>query len=248
MSKIPLGIQLYTVREAIKTDFRGVIRELAHMGYKGVEFAGIYGGMAPAELAAFLKEVGLKTCGLHLSKDGLADPKNECWAYVAALQSPFVTTSLQSLVQNDLDAAVAACNLAGQNAAAKGVTFTYHNHAGEFVKINGQYALDLLYQRTDPAKVKGELDTYWIKKGGEDPVPYLLKYAGRVPQIHLKDMNPANQDFTEVGEGLMDLPAIFDAAAKMGVKWIIYEQDKCAGPALESARKSITNLKKLGLV
>jgi len=247
MSKIPLGIQLYTVRDALKEDYRGVLRQLAQMGYQGFEFAWNYGGMNPAELAAFLKEIGVKTCGLHLRKDDIVNPESEAWVYAKALACPFVTTSLQKEVQTDLDAAIAVCNLAGQNAAAKGVTFTYHNHAGEFVKVNGQYALDLLYQRTDPAKVKGELDTFWIKKGGEDPVPYLLKYAGRVPQVHLKDMNPATQDFTEIGEGLMDLPAIYQAAARMGVQWIIYEQDKCAGPALESARKSITNLRKLGL-
>ena len=114
--------------------------------------------------------------------------------------------------------------------------------------IEGQYALDMLYAATDPKTVKAELDTYWIKKGGADPAPYIRKHKGRVRQIHLKDMDPTDGSFTEVGAGLIDLPAVFQAAQEAGAQWMIYEQDRCKRPPLESAKITIENLRKAKLV
>jgi len=248
MKRIPLAIQLYTVREDLKQDFKGVLKALADLGYQGVEFAGNYGGMKADELGAFLKSLGLACCGIHAPLAQVLDPDSETYAYAKGLRSPFVTTSLAGEVAKDWLGTIPKVQKAGETARAAGVTFTYHNHAQEFQKIEGKYALDLLFEKTTPDAVKAQLDTYWIKKGGADPVPYIRKYAGRVPQVHLKDMDPSDQSFTEVGAGLMDLPAIFAAAADAGARWIIYEQDTCKRPRLESARISIENLRKAGLV
>jgi sugar phosphate isomerase/epimerase len=95
--------------------------------------------------------------------------------------------------------------------------------------------------------VQGELDTYWIRKGGPDPVAYIAQYPGRVPQIHLKDMHPLTCAFTEVGTGIMDLKAIFKVGKEVGAKWVIVEQDICPGPELDSALVAITSLKKAKL-
>lgn len=247
MTKIPSGIQLYTVRNECEKDFAGTLKAVAEMGYQGVEFAWNYGGMSPEELAAFLKELGLSACGLHVPIEQALDGESEAYAYAKAIGAPYIITSLPAEVEKDWYAAIEQVKKAGEIARAQGVTFTYHHHAQEFQKIDGEYALDLLYKKTDPQAVLVELDTYWLTLGGVDPVKYIRKYAGRVRLLHLKDMNAADRSFAEVGTGLMDLPAIFDAAQDVGIQWIIVEQDVCKGPAIESARISIENLKETNL-
>ena len=247
MAKIPVGIQLYTVRQTLGRDFTGTVKELAEMGYKGVEFAGQYGNLEPAELAAFLKDVGLTCCGQHVGANDIATAGSKPYAYAKALGCPYLTTSGCGEVSKDWPGAIELYRKAGAVAKANGCVFTYHNHAQEFVKFDGVYAEDILLQKTDPVEVQAELDTFWIRKGGPDPVAYIAQYEGRVPQIHLKDMNPLTCEFTEVGNGLMDLKAIFKVGKQVGAKWVIVEQDVCPGPELDSARISITNLKKAKL-
>lgn len=248
MADFKLGIQLYTVRELCKTDFTGTLSALAKMGYQGVEFAGQYGGMSPDALAAFLGDLGLACCGLHGPLVQMCDPDSQFYACAAAVHSPYVTTSCLQEVAKDWPGAIAKVAEAARVAQKHGLQFTYHNHAQEFQKFDGVYALDMLYQRTDAAQVQAELDTYWIKAGGEDPAAYIRKYPGRVPQVHLKDMDKQDRSWTEIGNGSIDLPAVFAAAEEVGAGWIIYEQDVCKRPALESAQISIENLRKSGLM
>jgi sugar phosphate isomerase/epimerase len=248
MKKFPLGIQLYTVREDCKKDFKGTLSTLAKLGYQGVEFAWNYGGMTPEQLAGFLKELDLKCCGLHAPLDPLLDAKSEWYAYAKAVHSPFITTSCAGDVAKDWKGTIEKIKQAGAVAQTVGLTFTYHNHEQEFEIIEGQYALDMLYAATDPQTVKAELDTYWIKKGGADPAQYIRKCKGRAPQIHLKDMDPADGSFTEVGAGIIALPAVFQAAEDAGARWMIYEQDVCKRPPLESVKITIENLRKAKLI
>jgi len=241
------AIQLYTVRDLLKADFRGTLAGLAEMGYGAVEFAWVYGGLAPAELAALLKDLGLACCGMHVSLDQLTDPAGECYGYADALASEFVTTSLAGSVGKDWDAAIAGAAKAGATAAARGRTFSYHHHAQEFARIGGRYALDLLLERTDPALVKVQLDTHWILKGGEDPVRYIRRYAGRCPQLHIKDMDRSDGMTAEVGTGILDVSGVLAAARDSGVRWVIVEQDHTKRTPLESAAMSLAFLKGSGL-
>lgn len=233
-----LGIQLYTVRDPCNADFAGAVKALAEMGYDGVEFAGNYGNMEPSALAGFLRELGLVTAGQHVSLDDIIDSGSDTYRYAKALGCPYVTTSLAGSVEKEWKAIVPRCIEAAATAASKGCVFTYHNHAQEFTRIDGITAEDMLFNAPGAHRPQFELDIYWIRKSGEDPLDYIRRYRGRVPQVHLKDMNPADGSFTEVGRGLMDLPAIFDAAKEAGAEWIIVEQDICKRPALESARMS----------
>jgi len=244
MASFNIGIQLYTVRDALKKDFQGTIQALADMGYEGVEFAWNYGGMNPDALADFLDTCGLQAAGLHAPLDDLLKPDGQSYAYALGIGSPYVTTSLAGEVAKDWQAAVKNVAKAGKIAADHGLCFTYHNHAQEFETVDGEVALDMLYEKTDPEAVQGELDTYWIKKGGQDPVAYIRKYAWRVPQIHLKDMDKADGSFAPVGTGLIDVPAVLALAEEIGAAWVIVEQDTCKGPALEAARTSIGNIRK----
>ena len=242
MKDFKLGIQLYTVREPLKEDFKGVLRELAAMGYQGMEFAGMYGDMEPAGLAAFLKEIGVSACGMHVSLDAVLNSGDKCYQYAKAIGCKYLVTSLCSNFIKDFDILVEKCSEAGRVAVANGMVFTYHNHAQEFEAINGGIALDLFYARTSPQLVKAELDTYWIKKGGSDPVAYLTKYAARLPLIHLKDMDKTDGSFTEVGTGVLDLKGVLEVARTSAAGWVIYEQDVCKRPQLESAGISLNNI------
>lgn len=240
---IPVGIQLYTVRDACKDDFKGTLKALAEMGYQGVEFAWAYGGLAPHDLARYLHSLGLHAAGFHTSLEEILNPRSETYAYARALNGAFLTTSLCGEVAKNWPATVDRMAQAAEVAFSQGCVFTYHNHAQEMALLNGVIAEDMILRRH--SLVQFELDTYWIRKGGQDPVTTIRRYAGRAPQIHLKDMDPGDQSFTEVGRGNMDLPGILTAAEEGGARWIIVEQDTCKRPPLDSAKISIESLKKL---
>jgi sugar phosphate isomerase/epimerase len=235
---------LYTVRDDCQKDFKGTLKALAGMGYQGVEMAGNTGGMSPRELARFLHSLDLHAIGQHCGLEDILNPRSEIYACARALNAAFVTTSLCGEVGKNWPATIDRMVQAAAVAYSQGCVFTYHNHAQEMGLLNGVIAEDLVLARH--SLVQFEMDTYWIRRGGQDPVNIIRRYAGRAPEIHLKDMNPADQDFTEVGRGNMDLPGILAAAEECGARWIIVEQDTCKRPALESARISIDSLKKLG--
>ena len=137
------------------------------------------------------------------------------------------------------------CRIVGHIAARHNLQFTYHNHHQEFVLVDGIVAQDRIYASTDPEEVKFELDVYWIKKRGADPVEYIRRFTGRLPQIHLKDMAADDGSFTELGCGVIDLPGCIAAAREGDCRWLIYEQDACRRDPLESAAISINCLKTL---
>jgi len=247
MKDLKTGIQMYTIREALKQDFKGVCRDLVKLGCDGAEFVQIFGGMEPAELAAFLKEIGLKACGMHLSAGDFASTDNDpsTFEYVKALGIKYITFSHGGDFTKVTPDVVRLCGNAGIVAARNGLQFTYHNHAAEFADFEGRHALDYIYENTDPQKVMAELDVYWVTKGGEDPVKYISRYAKRLPQLHLKDMDREDGSFTELGRGCIDLPACVRAAENSICEWVIYEQDTCKRPPFESAVMSLEYLNKL---
>ncbi len=242
---IPVGIQLYTVREDCQKDFKGTLKALAAMGYQGVEFAWYYGGMAPRDLACYLHSLGLHAAGFHASLEEILNPSSETYAYARSLNGTFVTTSLAGEVLKNWPAALDRMAQAAEVAFSQGFVFTYHNHDAEMTLLDGVIAEDMALARH--ALIQFELDTYWIRKGGQDPVTMIRRYAGRTPQVHLKDMDAGDQSFAEIGRGALDLPGILAAAEEAGARWIIVEQDVCKRPALESARISIEYLKQHGL-
>ena len=106
------------------------------------------------------------------------------------------------------------------------IDLAYHHHHFEFQKIDGQYALDVLWQNTDPQFLKAELDTFWIRYAGEDPARYIARLGPRATHLHLKDLLPGPPvRFGEIGCGVLDFPGILRAAGEAGVRWGIVEQD-----------------------
>ena len=250
MKDYRIGIQFYSIRAALKQDFKGVCRELVKLGCDAVEPAFYFGDMEPEELAAFFKEIGLGVCGIHTRSDAAGDPGGEIYRYARLLHAPFVTFSCcGDRTQRDYGAFEAeTVNLvgqAGEAAARNGVRFTYHNHDLELRRYaDGSCGLDHVIRDTAPDKVGFELDVYWVKKGGQEPVEFIRKHASRIWQLHLKDM-AEDGSITELGGGSIDLAGCVAAAEATPAQWLIYEQDYSARDPFESAVISLTYLRRL---
>lgn len=248
MTAIPVALQLYTVRDQTAHDFPGTLRQVAVVGYRAVELAG-YGGLSAEALKALLEETGLRAASSHVGIDALEANPEEAITFCAAigcenLVLPWLAPERRSA--EALAALAPTLNDIGRRCHARGIGFAYHNHDFEFDQVDGRYLLDRLLEATDPAAVGLELDVYWAKYANVDPVAYLRDHAERVSLLHLKDMG-ADRRFAEVGDGSLDIPAVCAAAAEAGVRWLIVEHDQPTMPSLESARRSLENLRRMGL-
>jgi sugar phosphate isomerase/epimerase len=135
-------------------------------------------------------------------------------------------------------------NKIGEIANKMGITFGYHNHAFEFEKMNGQIGMDVIISETDPSLVIFEIDVYWVKRGGYDPVEYIKKHPGRFEIYHLKDMvKTEDMFFAPVGSGRIDFEGIFGVKDTAGMKLFFVEQDRFRDlDALESVEMSYNYL------
>lgn len=251
MAKVPVAVQLYTLRDQTEKDFAGTVHKVAELGYTGVEFAG-YGGLEPAAMRRLLDDCGLRACGTHAGIDKLKGQLEREIEYAQTVGYQYIGVPWSSKeARADRDACkrfAAWLNETGARVKAAGLTLVYHNHDFEFEQVDGQYVLDIYMQETDPSLVQMELDCYWATKAGVDPAAYIRKYADRVPLVHLKDMTPGpDPTFAEVGEGVIDYQPVFAAASVGGATWYVVEQDRCQRPSLESVTISLRNLKKWGI-
>ncbi len=254
LRRLPVALQLYTVRDQLREDFAGTIRAVAQLGYDGVQFAG-YGNLTAAELRALLEETGLRPAGTHTGLDILENRLDEEIDFNLAIGNRWIICpALPEARRRDLAGwrqVAASLNAIGKRCRERGLSFGYHNHAFEFPEVpgaNGVRGLDVLLGETDPQLVFWEPDVYWIAKGGEDPAALIRRHAGRVPITHLKDMTRDEREtFAEVGEGRLDWPAILQASEAARVEWHCVEQDRCERPPLESARISLQHLRAWGM-
>lgn len=268
---LPIAIQVYSVRDEAASDFRGTLEKIKALGYDGVEFAGLYGYSA-AEVKAMCAEIGLVPVSAHVPYyDMVADPKGVLEAYAEIgcryVAIPYLTPECRPGTEGFAEVVKNAA-IIGQAAKELGMYLLYHNHDFEFDKIDGKYALEVLYD-TVPAELLGtELDTCWVRVGGEEPAAYVRKFAGRAPVVHLKDYAGGKSEhmyeligieseekksdetpfeFRPVGYGVQDMPAIIAAAEYSGAEWLVVEQDQPSMglSPLECAAKSIAYLKSL---
>lgn len=246
----PIALQLYTVRDETARDMAGALAQVAEMGYAGVELAG-NGGLTVNDLRAQLDALGLRVAGSHVA---LARLEGELPQVLAECHTLGVTHLVCPVLPADQRSAAGFAALAktlnrvGTAARAEGITLCYHNHAFEWeTTIDGIAAYDWLASNTDATNVQLEPDVYWLIKAGQDPAAYLLRYAGRVPLVHLKDITKDERaTFAPVGEGSVDFAPIFAAAEQAGAQWYIVEQDRADGSAIEAAHTSLTNLRAMG--
>jgi sugar phosphate isomerase/epimerase len=243
MSNIPVALQLYTVRERLAKDYPGTLAQVKKIGYNAVQLTGNIPYDGP-RMKQLLGDLGLAPAGVHIAPDSLEHELNKWIEFCSVIGTkdlicPYLPEEWRIGESGWLDTAE-RLNKIGQKCSEAGKRLSYHNHSFEFEKFSGKYALDLLFEQTSEKYLMAELDTYWIKHGGEDPVEYIRKYAGRIPILHLKDMaDDKERSFAEIGQGLLNWDEIFKAGAEAGVEWFCVEQDVCRQDPLESARISL---------
>lgn len=245
----PVGLQLYSLREELASDFEGVVRKVAEIGFAGVETAG-FPGTTPQRAAKLFSELGLKVPGAHLPLP-LGNKKTETLETMSILGCRYLICSWldPKIYYTSLDGIRRACDLlneAGTVAAQNDLILVYHNHWSEYEQVDGQYVYQVMLQHLDP-KVLFEFDTYWAQVAGVDAATVLKSLGDRAPLLHIKD-GPLKQDVPQVavGEGQMDFHKVIDAAGK-SARWLIVELDECATDMMEAVRKSYQYLTREGL-
>ena len=268
---LPIAVQIYSVRDDAAADLKGTLQKIKAMGYDGVEFAGLY-GYAPEDIRAMCDEIGLVPVSAHVPYvDMVADARGVLSQY-ATIGCKYVAVPylMPEHRPDGPNFAEVVENIAKIGAVAKelGITLLYHNHDFEFIKLDGKYALEVLYDTVPADILQTELDTCWVNVGGEEPAAYVRKYAGRAPVVHLKDFygeksedmyeligiekkapqRPGNFEFRPVGYGVQDFPAITAAAEEAGALWLVVEQDVATMglTPMQSIEKSREYLRTIG--
>ncbi len=246
MARIPIALQLYSVREDCAKDLPGTLEAVADMGYEGVEFAGYYGRSAK-ELKQMLKKLGLKVAGTHTGMDTLLGAKlDETIEYNRVLGNKYLICPwLQKEGKAGwLEAAKQFTEVAAKIKPHRMKT-GYHNHSHDFQPMDGSTAWDILFSNT-PADVVMQLDLGNALHGGADPVPYIERYPGRSVTIHLKEYSKTNPSAL-VGEGDVPWDKVFRLCEKVGgTKWYIVEYEIPGVPPLECVAKCLKNLRDMG--
>jgi sugar phosphate isomerase/epimerase len=255
-----IGVQLYTVRDLMKTDFDGTLAKVASIGYKEVEFAG-YFDHTPQQVRAAVDKNELIAPSTHIQYDEL-DEKFP--AVIEASKTIGMSYIVCPWIPEDLrkspdiwKQAAEKFNRCGEQTKKAGIQFAYHNHWFEFLPVNGKLPYDTLLALCDKDLVQMEMDLCWITTAGQDPVKYFNRYPGRFPLVHVKDVKTLPKitkgggqnfgdtvDLTSVGDGIIDWKRIFAHSETAGIKHYIVEHDRPADP-FESITKSYDYLYKL---
>lgn len=249
MARIPLALQLYSVRHDCEKDLPGVLKAVAGMGYAGVEFAGYYGRSAE-ELRALLDENGLKCAGTHTGLNTiLGDHLGATVDFNRTLGNPFLIVPGLPMERRDSRAAwLETARLfteAAEAARPLGAVVGYHNHAIEFQPLDGELPWDTFFSNT-PKEVVMQVDIGNALHGGGDPVPYIERYPGRARTVHLKEHSATN-DKALIGEGDVDWQRVFQLCESVGgTEWYIVEQESYAYAPLECVDRCLRNLKAMG--
>ncbi len=253
-----IGVQLYTLRSILPQKPLEILKELEQIGYREAE---VIGGSLEA-IWPSLTQTALKPVSVHLDTAlfttnqeklpaALDDAKKRGIEYAVC---PYIAPKDRGGV-DVIRRLAETLNKAGEKCNQSGMRLCYHNHAFEFEPAEGGTLLDVLMKTAEPKLVSLELDIMWSTVAGVDPVSVLRKYKGRVALMHLKNVAPGIEKrynesvprtaFREVGDGVIDIPAVLKAATATGVKHFFVEQDQTPGNPVESVRKSFEYLKKL---
>lgn len=246
--KIPIGLQLYSLREVAGKDVPGTIEAVAKMGYQGIEFAG-YHGLNAAQLRKILDNNGLKCCGTHTGIETLTgDALKGTIEFHKILGNkfliiPWLPPAFMGSLASLADTAKMLTEL-GDKVKEHGMRVGYHAHGGDFKPVADRIPWEVLFANAGP-NVLMQLDTGNCIDGGGDPVAILKKFPHRSATIHLKEHGgPAN---AVVGEGDVHWKEVFELCETTGdTEWYIVEQESYRGSPLESVKLCIENLRKMG--
>lgn len=266
---LPIALQLYSVRGELNEDFLGTLKAVKALGYDGVEFAGGFKNYTASDVKKMCEDIGLIPISAHVPYLDMVAAPDEVLSFYKEIGCKFVAipylTEEYRPGNEKFAEVVENAKMLGSKAYELGMTLLYHNHDFEFVKLDGKYALDMLYEEVSADLLKTELDVCWVNVGGEDPASYVRKYSGRAPIVHFKDFygeksddmydligiekkaprRPGNFEFRPLGSGLQNFPEILAAACDAGAEWIVVEQDNPSMnlSPIECAKKSIEYLK-----
>jgi sugar phosphate isomerase/epimerase len=205
-----VSLQLYSIKDETQKDFKKAIEQVAQIGYKGVEFAG-YGGLSAEEQLKLLKDNNLYSVGTHCGIQVFEEAFDAELQYSKAIGSKYIICPWAKVdTREEVDYLVQVLNTAAKKAAEEGIKIGYHNHAHEFVKVDGKYALDLIAENTDENVIL-ELDVFWVAYAGIDPIEYINKWGKKIELIHIKQIDE-NKGNVDVGEGIIDMKQVKDAA------------------------------------
>ena len=267
---LPVGLQLYSVRDFLQQDFEGTLKKLKEMGYDYVETAGFY-GLPVEKFAEGLKNAGLTAISAHVPYAEITADPDKVIRHCKALGMKYVAIPyLDDKTRpgsEGFDGVLETIKTFGKKCADNGLTLLYHNHDFEFIKMpDGRYGLDYMYETVDASLLQTELDCCWVNVAGEIPAEYVKKYAGRCPVVHLKDFTGVKSEnmynliglketaqetsafeFRPVGYGKQDVPSIIKAAIASGANYLVVEQDQPGEQtSLEAVEMSRKYLKSLG--
>ncbi len=274
---VRIGLQLYSVRQSLASDPWKALAEIAQAGFTRLEAAnhnarndpGVGFGVRAPELRNRLGELGLSIVGCHINPLHL-DILPRALDYQAELGNTQIGCDIEFYPYGDRDFVLRRCetfNQVGELARERGMRFYYHNHFQEFQRFGDDYVYDLILANTDPSLVFLQIDTYWVYRGGQDPIEWMNRFPDRVILLHQKDF-PANAPqplnlydgvvspmenidmavfeerksalcFTEIGTGVLPIQDIVDAAANLpNLDYMFLEQDHTRLPEIESIRRS----------
>jgi sugar phosphate isomerase/epimerase len=251
--KAQIGLQIYTLRDSIFQDPKGVLKQVADFGYKKVEtFAyrdGSIFGMPFADFGKYMKDIGMKVTSGHY---GLDQAKSDTWEKAVTdaksigqeyMVVPYLNEPDRKTI-DDYKRVCEALNKAGEVCRKNGVKFGYHNHAFEFETLEGKVPYDVMLAELDPKLVDMELDLFWVVNAGRDPIQYFQKHPGRFTQWHVKDMDKNDRmRNANIGQGTINWKQIFAAAKKSGMKHFYVEQESYPGAPMDSVGENIKYLK-----
>ena len=222
-----LGVQLYTLREAMAADVDATLARVAEIGYAEVEFAGLH-GVSASGMRAKLDREGLSATSSHVGIDLVRSRWSEALDVAQTLGQKLIVVPSLPGDERSADGLARVAddfNRAGEAAAAVGIRLGYHNHDWEFEPLaDGGLPMDILLDRTETDLVDWQMDVFWTVQGGADPRAQLVRRAGRVRSIHVKDRAP-NGDMVAVGDGVIDYHRIIPEGERHGLEHVYVEHD-----------------------
>ena len=244
--KIPVGLELYSVRNECKADFPGTVAQVAKIGYKGVEFAGYWGRYAK-EIRQMVDDNGLVTCGSHTPFEDLQPAKIDATIeFNQIIGNKFIICPyMTGKTRADWLAHAKMFNALSDKLRPLGLWIGYHAHAHDFEKFDGETAWDIFFGNTKKEVIM-QLDTCNCCQGGADPVAVLNQYPGRVRSIHIKPFSTNPEAI--LGEDTINWPAVFAFCETRGdTQWYVVEHETSQHP-LATVRRTYQKLKELGKV
>lgn len=260
--KLGVGLQLYTIRDAMSADPKGSLKKVSDLGYKHLELAnysnGKFYGFAPKEFKKIVADLDMNILSSHTQVEAAGITLDNAKKMADDHAELGVKYCVQPWV-NDVDRTiekykkmVGDWNQVGRIMKAAGIQFGYHNHNFEFMNIDGVVPYyDIFMREMDPDLITMEIDLFWVSKAGQDPLEMFRKYPGRFQLFHMKDMHKNENPFFEVnkddvcsvGEGVIDFRAILGAKKAAGMKHMFVEDDNQGnGKPFEGIETSINNL------